>query len=157
MSNLITRGLSSKKQTLVVWGLLGAVQVKFVGAGPGSPEAYSDYLKQGTVWFKEEFNIEGAKEYKLKQELIIIGNIEKGIAESIYLEGIKELNFVFEQCLSGNKQYPLNETISLIGEKELTLEERFNLYGIKEISLNECIEVSGKKDIMNILTALDIL
>jgi hypothetical protein len=157
MSNLITRGLSrSNRQTLVVWGLLGAVRV--VGAGPYGVGAYKEYLKQGTVWFRSNYKIKGEKAFKFKKKIKVLGYLKCDLLEHFILCGSKELGYLAEKYVSGNKQYNLNETAELVGSKEYNVNEKLGVIeGSRELVLNESIKVTGKKDIMSVLEAIDLL
>ena len=157
MALLVTRGLG-RSQKLVVWGLGGAVQVIFVGAGPYGPGAYKEYLKQGTVWFRSSYKIEGQKAFKFKKKIRILGQLKCELVESFVLIGSKELGYLAEKYISGEKQFNLTESVKIIGNKSYTINEKIiEISGDKEFTLNESIEIKGKKDILSVLEAIDLL
>ncbi len=157
MALLVTRGLG-RSQKLVVWGLGGAVQVIFVGAGPYGPGAYKEYLKQGTVWFRSSYKIEGLKAFKFKKKIRILGQLKCKLVESFVLIGSKELGYLAEKYISGEKQFNLTESVKIIGNKSYTINEKIiEISGDKEFTLNESINIKGKKDILSVLEAIDLL
>lgn len=156
MALLVTRGLG-RSQKLVVWGLGGAVQVIFVGAGPYGPGAYKEYLKQGTVWFRSSYKIEGQKAFKFKKKIGILGQLKCKLVESFILYGSRELGCLAEKYISGEKQFNLVESTEILGSKSYSVNEEIVIVkGEKELALNETIEIIGKKDILSVLEAIDL-
>jgi len=157
MALLVTRGLG-RSQKLVVWGLGGAVQVIFVGAGPYGPGAYKEYLKQGTVWFRSEYKVEGQKAFKFKKKIGILGQLKCELVESFVLIGSRELGYLAEKYINGEKQFNLVESVGITGSKSHNINEKLGMIkGERELVLNESIEIRGKKDILSVLEAIDLL
>ena len=153
---LIIRGLG-RKNLLVVWGLGKSAEVVF-GAAPGSLKYYEEYLRQGTVWFRSSYKVEGQKAFKFKKKTGILGQLKCKLIENFILIGSKELGYLAEKYISGEKQFNLTESVKIIGNKSYTINEKIiEISGDKEFTLNESIEIKGKKDILSVLEAIDLL
>ena len=172
MSNLITRGLSRIKQTLVVRGLLGGIPV--TGSNPGSTKYYDEYLG-GAVgnqkWLSHTFEINGQKMFDLEHGIVVLGSVQTVMGESLNVFGRKCLKYVFESDVNGHKQFLRNELIEMCGSREHRATESVklsgqrmtdislnsNVIGVKVASMNEAYDVTGKRDITSILILTDII
>ena len=174
MSNLLTRGLSRIKQTVVVRGLLGGIRIVVAPGGPGSASYYNEYMGEmlgNQRWMSETFDLVGAKEFEVAHEAEVIGHVQTDLEKSIDVIGQKSSEFVLESIVFGYKQFDRSELMEMCGSRSLSIFEStrisgqrqthfqvdHDLFGTRTCILNENMHVTGKRDLTPILILTDII
>ena len=171
MSNLITKGLSKVRQTLVVWGLLGG-EVTGGGSGPGSLQAYYDYLSIRKVNdLSESVNVFGSKRFSFGNRLNLAGarftNTSKAtlatgsrslpISNLVAVSGSRSSDTVFENRVFGSSQFDISQSASLHGFRFTGLHDDINVAGSRITDLDESKTVLGRRDLTPILVAVNLI